>query len=56
LLDFGIISDRVMDDEVKAAVGKQLSGNRTFLTRGNSRNKYWVPLREALHKCQADDD
>jgi hypothetical protein len=56
LLDFGIISDRVMDDEVKGAVGKQLSGNSTFLTRGNNRNKYWVPLQEALRKCQADED
>jgi hypothetical protein len=33
-----------------------LSGNGNFLTRGNNRNKYWVPLREALHKCQANDD
>jgi hypothetical protein len=56
LLNFGIFTDGVMDDKVKGAVGKQLSGNGTFLTRGNNRNKYWVPLQEALRKCQAEGD
>jgi hypothetical protein len=56
LLNFGIISNAVMDDEVKGSVGNQLSSNGTFVTRGNNRNKYWVPLREALRKSQADGD
>jgi hypothetical protein len=54
LLDFADYNDRVLDDELKGNLGRHLSNNGSLVKNANSRNKYWVPVRDALGLCQKE--